>query len=415
MTFKKWAIVLSSASLLLLSACTNNKNEHSNHQTTNTETAQPTSTTKIQKDMPTNFNANATNGLLTMNTKNSTRLNEQDPVKMAVLTSQTIWPATHADNQPNAVILVPKNNWQLALASADLIHHPSNGPILFVEDKKIPDATFKELERLNPKGISDSTKVIVMGDLDEQATKQLSTYKVKQVKEADPAAFAKEIDTLYAELAGGYPNSVIIGSSDEEAQLFSVPAANWIAHMPEPILYVSKDNVPQATIDALKERKEKATIYLLGPEKIISKDVEKQLAEHGKVIRISGDTPTANSIAFATFKDKETSFGWGITEPGHGVSFISSASSPTLTIAGAPFSHMGKHAPVVILDKGEVTKDVYDFLLQIKPTFKDDPTTGPYNHGFILGTDATISYKSQGILDDALEIVQEDGKGHEGH
>jgi hypothetical protein len=411
----KYKLIIAAASLLLLAACTNDSNEHGNHQTTKPEATQPAATTKVQQDLPTTFNTNATSGLLTMNTKNSTRLNEQEPIKAAVLTSQTIWPATHPENQPNAVILVPKNNWQTALASADLIHHPSNGPILFLEDKKIPDATLNEMKRLNPKGISDGTNVLVIGDLDEQAMKQLATYKVKQVKNTDPATTAKEIDTLYADLAGGYPKNVIIGSSDEDAQLYSLPAVNWIAHMPEPILYVSKDSVPQATIDALKERKEKGTIYLLGPEKIISKDVEKQLEEHGKIVRISGETPTANSIAFATFKDKETSFGWGITEPGHGVSFVSSTSDPALAIAGAPFSHMGKHAPVIILDKGEVTKDVFDFLLQIKPTFKDDPTVGPYNHGFILGTDATIPYKSQGILDDVLEIVQENGKGHEGH
>ncbi|GGE56960.1 cell wall-binding repeat-containing protein [Priestia taiwanensis] len=414
MTVKKWGIALSSASILLLAACTNETSDHSKHQPTTKETTEQEATTKVHKEMPKSFNENATNGLLTMNMKNSTRLNEQDPVKMAVLTSQMIWPATHTDNQPNAVILAPKGNWQLALASADLIHHPSNGPILFLEDKKIPETTLQEIKRLSPTGIKDGTNIIVIGELDESAKTQLASYKVKQLKETDAAKLAKEVDALYAEITGDYPTSVIIGSSDNDAQLFSVPAANWIAHMPEPILYVSKDTVPEATIDALKERKGKAIIYVLGPEKIISKEVENQLGEHGKVVRISGETPTANSVAFATFKDKDTGFGWGMTEPGHGVSFTSST-TPSLAIAGAPFSHMGKHAPVIILDKGEVTKDAFDFLVKIKPTFKDDPTTGPYNHAFILGADASISYKSQGILDDALEIVQEDGKGHEGH
>ena len=55
---------------------------------------------------------------------------------MAVLTSQTIWPATHKENQPGAVILVPASEWHLGIASADLIHHPNNGPILFIEKKR---------------------------------------------------------------------------------------------------------------------------------------------------------------------------------------------------------------------------------------------------------------------------------------
>ena len=73
--------------------------------------------------------------------------------------------------------------------------------------------------------------------------------------------------------------------------------------MPEPLLYVTKNEVPQATIEALKERKGKANIYVVGPESIISADVEKKLGEHGTVTRISGKDPVENSIAFAKFRD----------------------------------------------------------------------------------------------------------------
>ena len=52
-------------------------------------------------------------------------------------------------------------------------------------------------------------------------------------------------------------------------------------------------------------RKDKANIYVLGPEKIVSKEVEKELSKYGKVTRISGETPTENSIAFAKFKDEK--------------------------------------------------------------------------------------------------------------
>ena len=51
-------------------------------------------------------------------------------------------------------------------------------------------------------------------------------------------------------------------------------------------------------------RKDKANIYVLGPEKIVSKEVEKELSKYGKVTRISGETPTENSIAFVKFKDE---------------------------------------------------------------------------------------------------------------
>ena len=41
-------------------------------------------------------------------------------------------------------------------------------------------------------------------------------------------------------IAGNYPNSVIIGSSEEEGRLYTTPAVNWISHMPEPLLYARK-------------------------------------------------------------------------------------------------------------------------------------------------------------------------------
>ena len=402
--------------VLGLAACGQANTEHENHESTKEKKNEQQKDMKVHHAAmpPKEMNTGASRDLLTTSLKNVTRLNTNDPVQMAVLTSQTIWPATHKENQPGAVILVPANQWQLGIASADLIHHPNNGPILFMNKESIPEATLKEIKRLNPLGTKDGTQIMVMGDVESSILNQLKEYKIKQIKETDSANFAKDVDKEYADITGKYPESVIIGSSEEEGRLYTTPAVNWIAHMPEPLLYVAKDKVPEATIEALKARKGKANIYLLGPEKIISKEVEKQLSKHGKVTRISGENPTENSIAFAKFKDKKTQFGWGFTKPGHGVSFVSTE-TPDLAIAGAPFSHMGKHAPVLLLDKGKVSQPVYDLLATIQPKFKDDPTLGPYNHGFLLGNTENISFETQGILDEKLEIVQENGGGHGGH
>ncbi|CAM4194678.1 cell wall-binding repeat-containing protein [Bacillus cereus] len=399
-----------------LAACgqTNNM-DHTKHESTKEkETEKKEMKMNQEVTAPKEINEGASNDVLTTSLKNVTRLNTNDPLQMAVLTSQTIWPATHKENQPGAVILVPVSEWQLGIASADLIHHPNNGPILFIEKERVPEMTLKEIKRLNPLGTKDGTQIMVMGDVGTAALEQLKEYKIKQIKETDASIFAKEVDKEYADITGSYPNSIIIGSSEEEGRLYTTPAANWISHMPEPLLYVEKNKVPESTIEALKMRKDKANIYVLGPEKIISKEVEKELSKYGKVTRISGETPTENSIAFAKFKDEKTKFGWGFKKPGHGVSFVSNK-TPDLAIAGAPFSHMGKHAPVVLLEEGKASQPVYDFLASIQPKFKDDPTLGPYNHGFLLGSTGDISFETQGILDERLEIVQESGQGHGGH
>jgi hypothetical protein len=52
------------------------------------------------------------------------------------------------------------------------------------------------------------------------------------------------------------------------------------------------------------------------------------------------------------------------------------------------------------------------FLARLKPIFTDDPTVGPYNHGFLSGTVNSLSYQTQGIIDEKLEIISATGKGH---
>lgn len=347
-------------------------------------------------------------------TKNVTRLDAENVIDAATKVSKTIWPSTHMENRPGAVILAPADKWQISLASADLIHHPNNGPVLFYENDEIPEAALKELDRLGPVGTKEGTEVIVMGNADQKVLDQLKDYQVEQIQEEDPAAFARDVDKKYAEASGELPNSLIIVSSDEEAKLYSLIAANWIAHMPEPILYVTKDGIPEATKEALSLRNNQARIYVLGPETVISKDVESTLKEFGTVTRIDGESPAAASIAFARFKDEKTGFGWGLTEPGHGLDFISTKNA-AFAVAGAPFAHLGKHAPLIWLENGKLSNETHEFLGQLQPTFTDDPTVGPYNHAFIIGSGKAVSMDTQGMIDQMLEITSADGGGHGGH
>lgn len=363
---------------------------------------------------PNSFNRLASQNMIVTATKNVTRINTDDPIELSVMVSQTVWPATHKENQPGGIILVPVESWQIALASVDLIHHPNNGPVLFTKDQKIPDAVLKEINRLQPLGTADGTQIMVMGNLKKSELDKLKNFKMKQISETDPAAFAKEIDQFYSDIAGKTPQSVIIGSLEDKAKLYTLIAANWIAHMEEPLLYVTANDIPQPTKEALQQRKGKANIYLLGPESVISKKVENELTSFGTVVRIAGDTPVQQSVSFATYKDEKTKFGWGLNNPGHGVSFISTK-TPELAIAAAPFSHLGKHAPLIWLENGALTTDVYEFLARLKPTFTVEPTEGPYNHAFLSGTFRSIPYQTQGIIDEKLEIVPATGKGHAAH
>lgn len=73
---------------------------------------------------------------------------------------------THKENQPETVILVPLDNWQIGLASGGLIQ-AYKGPILFYSKDEIPRITMNEIKRLNPLGNNNGTQVIVIGEGNE--------------------------------------------------------------------------------------------------------------------------------------------------------------------------------------------------------------------------------------------------------
>ncbi|CAG7651980.1 hypothetical protein PAECIP111802_05106 [Paenibacillus allorhizosphaerae] len=45
------------------------------------------------------------------------------------------------------------------------------------------------------------------------------------------------------------------------------------------------------------------------------------------MVRMAGNDPYSNAVAFAKYKDPATDFGWGITTPGHNFSFINKNST----------------------------------------------------------------------------------------
>ncbi|WP_060672598.1 cell wall-binding repeat-containing protein [Rossellomorea vietnamensis] len=359
---------------------------------------------------PTTFNHRSEENLITLDTKNVSRVQTDHILEASLHTSQMIWPATHDETRPGTVILYPKHSWTTGLASVNFVHHPNNGPVFHFETDGIPEEVINEIERLQPKGNSEGIQIMLMGDVSERVYNQVSSYKVQSLEADTDAQFAYKADEEYARLTDEYPENILIVSSEDEAKLFSLVAGYWIAHMPEPILYVNRNDIPNETIKAIKKR-ENPNIYILGPETIVSKQVEEKLSTIGNVSRIPGSNPVECSVQFTMFKDDDSGFGWGINKPGRGLSFIST-SQPELAIVTTPFSHLGKHCPLLWLDRGKLDDSINHFLAKIKPTFKETPQEGPYNHSYLIGSTGTISYETQGIIDNMLEIVPEDGEGH---
>jgi len=143
---------------------------------------------------PENMNPEADNQLMHAQTKNVTRLDVSSEVDMSIYVSQLIWPATHEENQPGTVILAPLEDWQKSLVSTTLIHHPNNGPVLFMEELQASDDVLAEIERLNPTGNDDGVELMVIGEASDETLSQLRHYNLEELNGENPARYAADID-----------------------------------------------------------------------------------------------------------------------------------------------------------------------------------------------------------------------------
>ncbi|OEH84861.1 hypothetical protein BHU72_06610 [Desulfuribacillus stibiiarsenatis] len=345
-------------------------------------------------------------------TKNTSRIVGSSAEEISISTSRMIWPSTNTGTRPNVVLVAPVESWQAQLIALNLVHHPSDGPLLVTSQSDISDSIMNELMRLNPLGAEDGTQVIAVGMEDTAVELLAGHFQVYTINADNIFGLAREIDTYYAEISGELPLSVIISTAENAA--YALPAGAWISHMPEPLLYVTQADVPGETREALEKRQGKANIYLLGPEDAINPTVEDVLRQYGSVVRIAGDNPITNSIKFAQYYDQQTGFGWNISKPGHGIILANSQFSQE-SIAASALAHRGKHAPMLLTEAGQAPKQLSAYLGELKPLFQQTPTEGPYNHLYIVGLTNWISWEQQGDLDHLVEIESADGEGHGAH
>jgi hypothetical protein len=261
---------------------------------------------------------------------------------------------------------------------------------------ELPASSEQALGRLIPSGAKalGGTQVV---QLEGAAT--ADGYKSRKVEGADHAAVAAAIDKLQISLAGKPSEAVLVASSDQPG--FSMPAAAWAAKSGDPVLWVTRDDVPSATRAAITAHK-RPRIYVLGPESAVSKDVLKELDKLGTARRISGADPVANAIAFARFSDGE--FGWNVVDPGHGL-VIETTQRPLDAGAAAPLSGTGTYGPALLVTAGNaMPAPLQDYLLDIQPGYDKDPVRGVYNHGWIVGDEDAVAVDVQARIDSLLEI-----------
>ena len=329
-------------------------------------------------------------------TSNTTRVGGADPIADAAAIAQAVYPSRDRDTRPRVATLVDTADWRVAVSAAQLAAGPLRAPLLLSDRGEMPPATEEALGRLIPTGAKEAGGAQVLR-IGEAAVAE--GYKTTEVEGADHAALAQAIDRLQIAAAGKPSPAVVVASSEQPG--FSMPAAGWAAKSGQPVLWVTRDEIPAPTRAAITAHK-RPKIYVLGPESAVSKQVLQQLGKLGEARRISGADPVANAIAFARFADG--SFGWNVVDPGHGLVFASTQ-RPLDAAAAAPLSASGTYGPLLLVTvPNALPAPLQDYLLDIQPGYDDDPVRGVYNHGWLIGDEGAVSVDVQARIDALLEI-----------
>ena len=331
-------------------------------------------------------------------TKNTTRVPGTNATVLAAAVSRAVYP--DPARPPDAITLVDTSDWRVAVAASALMAPPFNAPVLFTNGTDLPGATSSALDKLKPKGAAPAgnAQVIRIGNVAKP-----SGLKTSDVVGNSPLGLTRAIATLIRSAKPGKSARVLIASADDPA--YAVPAAGYAAKTGDPILFVTKDEVPPETRAALAALAglTRPKLYLLGPSSVISPKVTRELRRLGRVQRYGGRDPVTNSIAAARYRDG--TFGWGVGTAGHGLVFVR-AGRPLDAVAAAPLSGAGSFGPLLLLDDPDaLARPMQQYLLDIQPGYNTDPAAATYNHGWIIGDSKAISVAEQARIDILLEAV----------
>lgn len=339
-------------------------------------------------------------------TKNTIRIPGEDPTGNAAGAALTVYPATSVETRPKLVSVVGKNDWRAALAMSVLAARPIGAPLLISEDDGVPDVTESAIEALSPQGVTVpgrtvKPKALVAGDV--EVPKNLPRINLVNT---DYEKLSLSVDALWITLNGGRPaQEVIVTTADPTLARFALPAGPLAAATGSPIFFTEKNQVPRATLRAIATHG-KPRIYVVGPPRAVSDAVLKRLKRYGSVSRIGGITPTDNAVQVAAFSDPQTAWGWAIDNPGHGLVVMNShremdVAAATTISSGAAYGPLLLNSSASVLDPS-----LQNYLLDIQPAYRDNPSTGVYNRAWLLGDTSAISSSLQAQIDKLTQIVE---------
>jgi len=220
-------------------------------------------------------------------TRNTVRVGGGDAVADAAAVARIFYPAATTATRPRAVVLIDSRRWQDAVSAAPLAGDPLAAPLLFATGGDIPAVTRDALASLRPLGsdLADDAQVIVVGD----GTPAPANLRIRRLRGEDPYAVAAEIDRFAATVRRKPSPRVVIFSGERPE--WAMPAAAWAAFSGDAALPVRATTVPAPIRRALARREGEAQIFLLGPESVLPRALERKLRSFGRVRRVGARAP----------------------------------------------------------------------------------------------------------------------------
>jgi len=334
-------------------------------------------------------------------TRNTIRVGGSDAVADAAGVAGALYPATSDTDRPTAIVLVEQDDWATAISASVLVGRPIGAPILLTNGSELPAVTKDVLNRLKPKGsdLSKDAQVIRVGS----GVARPEGFKTALIEGNTEFERAASIDRFFSAARAKPSNDVVLFSAGSAE--FAMPAAAWAARSGDAALPVQRNAIPAPIAKALREHG-RPNVFVLGPERVISKQVVAQLEKRKlarNVSRVEGANPVENAIAFARYEKGD--FGWGVVVPGYNFT-VASTTRPADAAAAAALATRGVFAPLVLSDDpAKLPTKLEAYFLSVQPGYEDDPAQAVYNRAWVLGDDKAISVAQQAQLDQLTELI----------
>jgi hypothetical protein len=332
--------------------------------------------------------------------RNVARVGGTSPPDVAGAALLAAYPES-GETRPTAWFLLPQQKWQAAALGAQFATPPINGALVPIDREFIPAAGVDILSRVSARGYpkGKGLEAIVLGKAGTDVFVDLTDRKLKAtaITAPSPSSLSEKLVPFHGGGAGKYSTNIVVASADHRD--YALPAAAWSAYSGDTLVFVTGDGVPPATARILAQREklrlEKPRIYVIGPETVIPAGVASQLAAHGEVKRVAGDSAAATSVALARYYDAETLFGWNLKKGPASVSLVN-ANDWGNAVGAWIFAGAGPQAPLLLTQSSDkLPPPVARYVEALG-------RSGEPSQAFVFGDRESISSRQLQQLDRAL-------------